>query len=157
MRVRFFRRVAIAAARTSQEAAAARRDGSLPSGHMDAEEIDLDVAHACWAAGDLVVDVRLPEEYARGHIAGAINLPLSSIPVRLEELPPGQIITVCSMGNRSRLGADVFARHGRTALSMRGGVKAWQRAGLPVVTGTEPGARSGSNRPSLLARLLRRR
>lgn len=123
---------------------------------MDAEEIDLETARSCWAAGDLVVDVRLPEEYAHGHIAGAINLPLRSIPFRAAELPAGQVITVCSMGSRSRIGADAFARTGRTALSLRGGTKAWRRAGLPVVTGPEPGERRRS-RPTFFERLRRRR
>lgn len=121
---------------------------------MDAEEIDLETARSCWAAGDLVVDVRLPEEYAHGHIAGAINIPLNSIPFRAAELPPGQVITACSMGNRSRIGAEVFARNGRTALSLRGGTKAWRRAGLPITTGSEPGER---RRPTFFERLRRRR
>lgn len=120
---------------------------------MDAEEIELEAARSCWAAGDLVVDVRTPAEYAHGHIAGAINVPLSAIPLRAKELPAGQVITVCSMGNRSRLGAEAFARTGRTALSLRGGTKAWRRAGMPVVTGSEPGER---RRPRLLDRLRRR-
>jgi rhodanese-related sulfurtransferase len=118
-----------------------------------AEEIDVDVAHAMWGVGDLVVDVRSPDEYAHGHIAGAINVPLDLIPVRVAELPAGQVIAVCSMGNRSRRGAEAFVRAGRTAFSMRGGTKQWARAGLPVVTGPEPGERG---RPGLLARLRAR-
>lgn len=117
-----------------------------------AEEIDVEVAHAMWRAGDLVVDVRTPEEYGHGHIAGAINIPLDRIPVRAHELPPGQVIAVCSMGNRSRRGAEAFARTGRTAFSMRGGTKAWARSGLSIVSGPEPGKRT---RPGLMVRLTR--
>ena len=40
-----------------------------------AERIEVAVAREMWAAGDLVVDVRLPEEYALSHIPGAINRP----------------------------------------------------------------------------------
>jgi rhodanese-related sulfurtransferase len=116
-----------------------------------AEEIDVDVARAMWNVGDLVVDVRTPDEYAHGHVAGAVNIPLDRIAVRAAELPPGQVITVCSMGNRSRRGADSFARAGRDAFSMRGGTKAWARAGLPIVTGPEPGKR---HPPGVLRRLL---
>jgi rhodanese-related sulfurtransferase len=115
-----------------------------------AEEIDVDVARAMWDVGDLVVDVRTPDEYAHGHIAGSVNVPLDRIAVRAAELPPGQIVAVCSMGNRSRRGADAFARAGRDAFSMRGGTKEWARAGLPIVTGPEPGDR---HRPSVLRRL----
>ena len=117
------------------------------------EEIDVDVAHAMWSVGDLVVDVRAPDEYARGHIAGAVNVPLAQIPVRARELPSGQVIAVCSMGNRSRQGAEAFVRSGRTAFSLRGGTKAWARAGLPIVTGREPGDR---DRPTLWRRLRER-
>jgi rhodanese-related sulfurtransferase len=115
-----------------------------------AEEIDVEIAHAMWAAGDLVVDVRLPEEYAHGHVAGSINVPLDRIPVRAAELPPGQVVAVCSLGNRSRRGAESFARAGRDAFTVRGGTKAWAAAGLPIVTGPEPGDRS---RPSVGQRL----
>ncbi len=109
-----------------------------------AEEIEVDVAHAMWRAGDLVVDVRTAAEYAYAHIAGAINIPLDLIPVRVRELPPGQVLAVCSLGgNRSRRGAEAFARSGREAFSMRGGTKAWARAGLAIVAGPEPGERDG--------------
>ena len=108
-----------------------------------AEEIEVDVAHAMWRAGDLVVDVRTAAEYGYAHIAGAINIPLHLIPVRVRELPPGQVVAVCSLGNRSRRGAEAFARAGREAFSMRGGTKAWARAGLAIVTGPEPGERDG--------------
>jgi rhodanese-related sulfurtransferase len=118
-----------------------------------AEEIDVATAHAMWQAGDLVVDVRLPEEYAHGHIAGAVNVPLDRIPVRATELPPGQVVAVCSMGNRSRRGADAFARAGRDAFTMRGGTKAWAAAGLPIETGPEPGERQ---RPGVVRRLRER-
>jgi len=84
-------------------------------GSMAAEEIDVDVARAMWDVGDLVVDVRTPDEYAHGHIAGSVNIPLDRIAVRAAELPPGQVVAVCSMGNRSRRGAEAFARTGRDA------------------------------------------
>lgn len=114
------------------------------------EEIDVDAARAMWSIGDLVVDVRMPEEYEHGHIAGAVNIPLDRIPVLAAELPPGQVIAVCSMGNRSRRGAEAFARAGRTAFSMRGGTKEWARAGLPITTGAASGDRE---RPGVWQRL----
>jgi rhodanese-related sulfurtransferase len=105
----------------------------------DAEEIDLYVARAVWEDGGLIVDVRTPEEYAAGHIPGAINVPLDRIAFHLERLPAGPVVTVCSMGNRARRGAERFARLGRPAMCLRGGTKAWTAAGYPLVTGPEPG------------------
>ena len=42
---------------------------------MAAERIDVVTAHEMWRAGDTVIDVRTADEYARGHIAGALNVP----------------------------------------------------------------------------------
>lgn len=125
---------------------------TVPAG--SAEEIDVAVAAAAWAAGDLVLDVRTPEEYANGHVAGARNVPLSRLPAVARELPPGQLITVCTSGGRSWQAAQRLAALGRTALSVRGGTKAWRAAGHPVVTGPLPGS---PTRPGLLRRLLSRR
>ncbi|NED97666.1 rhodanese-like domain-containing protein [Phytoactinopolyspora alkaliphila] len=106
-----------------------------------------------WMAGDLIVDVRSPEEFAAGHVAGAVNIPLRELAVREGELPRGQVVTVCSTGIRSLRGATALARTGRTSFSLRGGTKAWAAAGHPVVTGAEPGRRRTR---SLWRRLLRR-
>ncbi len=121
-----------------------------------AEDVDVSVAYALWSAGDLVVDVRTPQEYAQGHVAGAVNIPLDAIAFRVEHLPPGQLVTVCSMGIRSRRGAERFARLGRPAMSLRGGTKAWAAAGLPVVTGPEPGQRTRASGLRGWLRALRR-
>lgn len=121
-----------------------------------AERVDVAVAREIWVAGDVVVDVRTPEEYATGHLPGAINLPIGQIAWRATELPAGQVLTVCSMGNRSWQAAESLARRGREALSLQGGTKAWVAAGLPVTTGFEPGERAVRRR-GLIARLRRQR
>lgn len=116
-----------------------------------AEEVDVAVAVAAWAAGDTVLDVRTPEEYALGHVTGALNVPLGRLAVAARDLPAGQLITVCTSGGRSWRAAQLLARQGRTALSVRGGTKAWRAAGHPVTTGPTPGTR---RRPGLLRRLF---
>ncbi|BCJ35782.1 hypothetical protein Athai_32850 [Actinocatenispora thailandica] len=112
------------------------------------------MAAAAWAAGDLVLDVRTPEEYATGHVAGARNVPLDRLPAAARELPGGQLLTVCTSGGRSWQAAQRLAALGRTALSVRGGTKAWRAAGHPVIDGPLPGAVA---RRGLLRRLLSRR
>jgi len=118
-----------------------------------AEQIEVAVAWAAWSAGDMVIDVRTPEEYATGHIAGALNVPLARLPYVARDLPDGQVLTACSMGGRSWQAAQRLAGFGRTALSISGGTKAWRAAGHPIATGPEPGER---HRPGPLRRLLRR-
>jgi rhodanese-related sulfurtransferase len=100
-----------------------------------AERIDPRTAFEMQRAGDTIVDVRTPAEFADGHIPGAINIPIDML--ALHRLPPGAIITTCSMGGRGGRAADMLARAGRTAFSLRGGVKAWAAAGLPVVKSSE--------------------
>jgi rhodanese-related sulfurtransferase len=94
-----------------------------------------------WRAGDTVIDVRTPDEYAHGHIAGAVNVPIETLPFAVRSLPDGPIITTCTMGSRAQRAAELLDLAGRTAFSIAGGTKAWRAAGLPVLTGPEPGRR----------------
>jgi rhodanese-related sulfurtransferase len=108
---------------------------------MAAERIDVQTAREMWRAGDVIIDVRSAEEYALGHIAGAVNVPLETLPLAERGLPDGPIITACSMGTRAGRAAELLDLAGRTAFSIIGGTKAWQAAGLPVLPGPEPGKR----------------
>lgn len=94
-----------------------------------------------WRVGDVFVDVREPSEYVAGHVAGAINVPIGTIPGVASRLPAGQLVTLCSRGGRAGRAADQLAALGRTAVSIAGGTSAWAAAGLPVVTGEAPGSR----------------
>jgi rhodanese-related sulfurtransferase len=108
---------------------------------MAAERIDVATAHEMWRAGDTVVDVRTPDEYSRGHIAGALNVPIDLLPSAARDLPEGPIITACTYGGRAGRAAELLDLAGRTAFSIAGGTKAWQVAGFPVRSGLEPGKR----------------
>ena len=44
----------------------------------------------------------MPEEYAHGHFAGSVNVPIDTLPSAVSRLRPGQIITTCSLGGRAR-------------------------------------------------------
>ena len=50
-----------------------------------------------------IVDVRTPEEFMGGHVAGSINIPLQEIQQRIDEIKamPQPIILCCASGNRS--------------------------------------------------------
>ena len=102
-------------------------------GAMAAERIDVGTAREMWRAGDTVIDVRSPDEYALGHIAGAINVPIDTLPKGADALPDGPVLTACGSGGRAGRAADLLDLAGRTAFTIAGGTKAWQAAGLPVV------------------------
>ena len=77
----------------------------------------------------LVVDVRSPDEYAAGHVDGAINLPLDTLAARVSELPQGAtLITVCGKGGgRSESAAAQLRASGfASARSLCGGTEAWR-------------------------------
>jgi rhodanese-related sulfurtransferase len=95
-----------------------------------AERVDVRTARQMQRAGDTIVDVRSPDEFAGGHIAGAVNIPLDRLSP--ETLPAGQILTTCSMGGRGGRAADMLVAAGREAFSIDGGTKAWAAAGLPI-------------------------
>lgn len=81
----------------------------------------------------LVVDVRQPEEYSRGHISGAKLIPLGELNQRLKELPKDkEIVCVCASGNRSRSATKTLVREGYDAVNMNGGMMSWAGSGLSV-------------------------
>lgn len=91
--------------------------------------------------GAILLDVREDTEWRTGHAPGARHIPLGRLSQRLRDLPTQRtIITVCRSGARSSRAASLLAREGREVFNMTGGMRAWQRAGLPVVaSGKRPG------------------
>ncbi len=79
-----------------------------------------------------VIDVREPMEYAAGHIAGSLNVPLSRL--SQADLPEGPLVLVCQSGNRSSQGLRELLKrgHGHPLSDLEGGLPSWQQAGLPV-------------------------
>lgn len=84
-----------------------------------------------------VLDVREKEEYARGHIPGAANIYVGDLEKRLAEVPSNRhVVSVCSTGNRSGLGASILARGGfKNVYNLIGGMTAWKERGYPARRG----------------------
>ena len=92
-------------------------------------------AAALVADGAIVVDVREPHEWQSGHAPKARHIPLAALPSRMRELPERRtLVTMCHSGMRSARAAAMLARSGREVVNLRGGMTAWRRAGLPVVS-----------------------
>jgi rhodanese-related sulfurtransferase/DNA-binding transcriptional ArsR family regulator len=84
-----------------------------------------------------VLDVRPAEEYAAGHIPGAVGIALDELADRLAELPgDGQIVAYCR-GAYCVLAHDavrILTAHGRDASRLADGMLEWRLAGLPVAS-----------------------
>ena len=97
-----------------------------------AREVD---AEALEAAGDVqLVDVRTTEERDAGHIGtDTAHIPFEELLARAGELDRDrQIVFYCRVGERSAAAADAFAASGYDALSLAGGIVAWEESGRPV-------------------------
>lgn len=81
----------------------------------------------------LLLDVRTPEEFAGGHIPGAVNIAVQELAQRLDELPGDQpIVIYCRSGNRSAQAAQILAGAGYTKVYDLGGIIDWSAQGYPV-------------------------
>ena len=84
-----------------------------------------------------VIDVRPPEEFAQGHIAGALNIPLDKLKTHLKELPRDKEIVAYCRGPWCVLSFEAVARlrsAGLQARRLEDGLPEWRRFGLPVET-----------------------
>lgn len=80
-----------------------------------------------------LLDVRTPEEFASGHIHGAVNIPQDSLESRLSEVPTDQpIVLYCRSGNRSATASQILARAGYASIYDLGGLNDWTAQGFPV-------------------------
>ena len=102
-------------------------------------------AHDCLNAETLLIDIREPAEFQRGHLPGAIHAPRGLLEFEIhrlvDQLRPDQnlahedqaIILYCGTGGRSALAAKTLEELGyKNVLSMDGGIVAWAQAGMPV-------------------------
>jgi rhodanese-related sulfurtransferase len=120
-------------------ALAARDDLVERTGRITAPALAEWLAGARPEAGPapVVVDVRTAAEHVGGHIAGAVNIPLTHLAERIGELPAGRPVVVhCEGGYRSAIAASLLQKLGRGGVhDLVGGYKAWAAAKLPVAAG----------------------
>ena len=72
-----------------------------------------------------IIDVGTPDEYAKGHVPGALNIPLDEIPKRAQELKemPRPIIAYCRSGNRSHAAISLLKQQGVEEVYNGGGLQ----------------------------------
>ncbi|MEA4883328.1 MAG: rhodanese-like domain-containing protein [Clostridia bacterium] len=83
-----------------------------------------------------VLDVRRPDEFAAGHVEGAVNIEVHELAKHIDQLPddPNALIVVyCRSGVRSMFGTSALLMLGfNRVYNMPGGFLAWQDAGYPI-------------------------
>lgn len=86
-----------------------------------------------------LLDVRTPQEYAGGHIDGALNIDVRSDDFRRmveKELSKDSTILVyCRSGRRSMDAAEILTKLGYKVVNLKDGIIGWEKDGLPVTTG----------------------
>lgn len=86
-------------------------------------------------AEHMLVDVRTPEEFASGHIPGAVNIPVQELQSRLQEIPQDTaVVLYCRSGNRSNQAAGILGGAGYPEVYDLGGIGAWAGNGGQVCT-----------------------
>ena len=100
------------------------------------QEIDVDTLELR-SAETIVLDVREPDEYERGHVPGAINLPQADLASRLDEIPRDcPLVLACRSGARSLRAAQFLRQVGfEQVTNVQGGTEAWHAAGKPLAFG----------------------
>ena len=81
-----------------------------------------------------LLDVRTPQEYSQGRLAGSVLIPIGEIERRIGEVPKNKTIVVyCAVGSRSKPVAGFLARQGyRDVYEMTDGIVGWYRNGFPI-------------------------
>lgn len=82
-----------------------------------------------------LLDVRPADEYADGHVPGALNIPLPQLKARLAEIPAGVAVVAYCRGPWCVLAFEAVAllrSEGRNAFRLDGGLPEWRRAGRPL-------------------------
>jgi rhodanese-related sulfurtransferase len=114
------------------------------SERSDAEAVEMnELLKRARSRSVVVLDTRPPSEYAAGHIAGAISVPVDDLQRRLRQLPKGKEYVAycrgpyCVYADRA---VEMLRSNGRHARRLREGFPEWRAAGFPVHTGVEQGA-----------------
>ncbi|MFJ4656078.1 rhodanese-like domain-containing protein [Nocardia sp. NPDC088792] len=90
-----------------------------------------------WAADEpapaQLLDVREDDEWQLGHAPGAIHIPMTDVPARIEEIDiDAQVYVICRQGGRSIQVVQYLNNVGFEAVNVTGGMVAWQQTGRPL-------------------------
>lgn len=118
----------------------------LEAARKNVEEITAEEAKARLDRGevDIILDVREPDEWQRGHIPGAVHIPMGLVQEQADSKSPdadpaltsdpdARIVVHCAQGVRSLLSADALKKMGYSGVvSMSDGIIGWAKQGFPI-------------------------
>jgi phage shock protein E len=88
------------------------------------------------ARAPLVIDVRSAEEYAAGHVPGAVNVPQPAVATEVPRLVPDlqrELVVYCASGRRAAMALSTLKAQGYTHLRhLAGDYNGWAESGRPV-------------------------
>jgi len=100
---------------------------------MNSITVDILYASLSESMGVALIDVRTPDEFAKGHARGFINIPLATITTDTANIPSADTIYfMCGSGGRSATATKFALVSGLNAINVDGGFSAWKEASLPV-------------------------
>lgn len=103
---------------------------------MQVREVDVERFAVRRGEDVTVVDVRSPEEFAEGHVPGAVNVPLEQVIADADRYAGQELYVICQSGGRSSKAAEALAAAGAQPVSVTGGTAGWIESGRPVDSGT---------------------
>ena len=105
---------------------------------------------AAGVPGATLVDVRTADEYALGHLDGAVNVPLDDLRERLGEIPADKpVVVYCGVGLRGYLASIILKANGYTDVrNLVGGLRTYETATRPVCHPEDVGASNASQAES---------
>ena len=106
---------------------------------MSVREIGVDELEAVLSSGARLIDVREVDEYEAAHVAGAVLVPLGTVPDHIDAFAgDGPAYIICKSGGRSMRAAEFLEGHGLDVVNIAGGTMAWISSGRAVVAGDQP-------------------
>ncbi len=99
------------------------------------DEVDVERFASARREDVAVVDVRSAQEFAAGHVPGAVNVALEQIVADPGRYVGEELYVICQSGGRSAKAAQALTSAGARALSVAGGTAGWIQSGRAVETG----------------------
>lgn len=84
-----------------------------------------------------LIDVRERDEFASGHLPGAVNIPFSEWQSRVDEFPIEPFHIICELGGRSGAVAKYLGAQGRQVANIAGGTAEWREHGFELIVPSE--------------------